>query len=103
MQQPRTYTVEFDKTWLSRTLDWSLRIVGQSVGGYGFIDHRAKWLPTARYATRELAERAGDIWVATGLTPAAQTDERVAALSGGFPVGVDPYGFADELAGSAEA
>lgn len=82
----RTYTVEFDKTWLPRPLDWSLRIVGQSVGSYGFIDDSAKWLPTARFATRELAERAGAIWVATGLIPAAQTDERVAALTG------EPFG-----------
>lgn len=78
---PRTATVEFAETWLDAPLDWSLRIVGQSVGGYGFIDDTAKRLPTARYATRELADRAARIWIETGLTPAYQTNERLAALT----------------------
>lgn len=76
----RSATVEFDKTWLSRPLDWSLRIVGQSVGGYRFIDDTARSIPTARFGTREAAERASAIWIETGLTPAYQTDERVAAV-----------------------
>lgn len=76
----RSATVEFDKTWLARPLDWSLRIVGQSIGGSGFIDHSDRRIPTARFATREAAERAAGIWIETGLTPASQTDERVAAV-----------------------
>lgn len=78
--EPRSATVEFDKTWLARPLDWSLRIVGQSIGGFGFIDHSERSIPTARFGTREAAERVAAIWIETGLTPAAQTDERVAAV-----------------------
>jgi hypothetical protein len=76
----RSATVEFDKTWFARPLDWSLRIVGQSLGGYGFIDHSARSIPTSRYGTRADAERAAAIWIETGLTPAYQTDERVAEV-----------------------
>lgn len=76
----RTATVEFDKTWLARPLDWSLRIVGQSIGGYGFIDHSQRSIPTARFGARDAADRAAAIWIETGLTPAYQTDERVAAV-----------------------
>lgn len=80
----RSATVEFDKTWLARPLDWSLRIVGHSIGGYGFIDHGGRSIPTARFGTREAAGRAAALWIETGLTPANQTDERVAAVRAGI-------------------
>lgn len=76
----RSATVEFDKTWLSQPTNWALRIVGQSIGGYGFINHSARTIPTARYGTREAADRAAALWIETGLTPAYQTDERVAEV-----------------------
>lgn len=76
----RSATVEFDKTAFTRPLDWALRIVGQSIGGYGFINHSARTIPTARYGTREAADRAAALWIETGLTPAYQTDERVAEV-----------------------
>jgi hypothetical protein len=78
--QARTAHVEYDKTWLARPLDWALRIAGPSIGGYGEIDHSDRSIPTARYATKEAADRAAALWIETGLTPAYQTDERVAEL-----------------------
>lgn len=68
----RTATVGFEKTWFERPLDWSLRIAGPSVGGYGVVDHLTRHLPTARYATEEAALRAASVWIATGVTPAFQ-------------------------------
>lgn len=75
----RTAKVDFDKTWLARPIDWSLRIVGQSIG-CGYIDHSERRIPTARFARRADADRAAAIWIETGLTPAYQTDERIAAV-----------------------
>lgn len=75
----RSATVEFDKTWLATPCDWALRIYGQSIGGFGLVDHRERSIPTARYGTRAAAELAAALWIETGLTPAYQTDERVAA------------------------
>lgn len=76
----RSATVEYDKTAFTRPLDWAVRIFGHSIGGYGFIDHRNRTIPTSRYATREMADLAAAIWIETGLTPAYQTDERVAEV-----------------------
>lgn len=78
----RSATIEFERTWLSRPQDWALRIVGHSIGGYGYIDHSTRDLPTARFCSKEAAEQAATIWIETGLTPSAQTDERVAAVRG---------------------
>ena len=76
MSQPRTFTVAFDKTWFREPLDWSLWISGPSVGGYGTLDRSR-----SRYATEEAATQAGEIWAETGITPAFQTPERIAAAS----------------------
>jgi hypothetical protein len=78
----RTAIVEFERTWLAPPMDWALRIAGPSVGGYGVIDHLTRSIPTARYASKEAAQRVAAIWIETGLTPAYQTDERVAAFKG---------------------
>lgn len=74
MSQPRTFTVVFDKTYFRTPLDWSLFISGSSVGGYGTLDRSR-----SRYATEEAATTAGEIWTETGITPAFQTPERIAA------------------------
>lgn len=75
----RTATIRNERTWLSTPQDWALRIRGEAVGGYGFIDHLDRSIPTARFATQEDAERVAAVWIETGLTPAFQTPERIAA------------------------
>lgn len=80
MSQPRTFTVAFDKTWFRAPLDWSLLISGPSVGGYGTLDRSR-----SRYATEAAAITAGEIWAETGITPAFQTPERLAAARAHTP------------------
>lgn len=69
------------------------------VRGFSFRTYRMFWLHTAgsghwcvggretgKYASRERAEQAGLIWVETGISPAEQTPERVAAARAGRAV-----------------
>jgi hypothetical protein len=71
----RRFTVEFDQSWLARPLNWKLRIWGPSVGGYGVLNGAS-----SKYADKADAERVGAVWAATGLTPAFQTEDRIAAI-----------------------
>lgn len=66
----RFASVEHHITYLRAPLNWRVRIWGQSVGGYGVLDGSV-----SRYADRDRAELVADIWIATGITPAFQTDE----------------------------
>ena len=75
MGEPRTFTVGLAPSYLPTPLNWKLRIWGPSVGGYGTLVGAA-----STYADKAVAERAGAIWIATGITPAFQTAERVAAV-----------------------
>jgi hypothetical protein len=73
----RTATVRLEPSQLAPALSWALRIKGQSVGGYGRIDHLNRHDASARFASREAADRCAAIWIETGITPAFQTAERI--------------------------
>lgn len=70
----RTATVEFVQSYLPTPLNWRLRLIGQSVGGYGVLNNTFG----GSFGTEEHAEQAGAIWVATGIVPAHQSERAVA-------------------------
>lgn len=65
--EARFAVVERDVSWLRTPLNWRLRIYGQGVGGYAPAEGSE-----SRYAEKADADRAGRIWLESGIYPAHQ-------------------------------
>lgn len=73
---PRSFRLEHRRDFISG-MDWRVMLTGQPVGGYAAMNDEFG----GKFFHRHQAERAGRVFVETGLLPFLQTDERIAASS----------------------